>query len=52
MKNGLLDDAFSIIDLEKVLQGTEEQVGGFDLVYKAAPLMKGFTLLGANNNRL
>jgi len=31
-KNGVLDDTFTILDLEKVLQGKEEHIGGFDLI--------------------
>jgi tubulin polyglutamylase TTLL9 len=38
LKCNLLDDVFTIIDMEKVLQGNEEQVGGFDLVYRQNPL--------------
>lgn len=34
MKFGMLDDALTIIDLEKYLAGTEVQVGGFDLLYR------------------
>jgi len=33
-KIGLLEDTFTILDLEKVLTGNEVQVGGFDLIYK------------------
>ena len=56
LKVGLLDDVFTILDLEKTLTGTEEQIGGFDLIYKGnpvkLPLNSTFTtLLGAFNNR-
>lgn len=32
MKTMLLDDTFSVLDMEKVLTGNEEQIGGFDLI--------------------
>merc|ERR1719265_2384047 len=34
MKFGMLDDALTIMDLEKYLSGTEVQIGGFDLLYR------------------
>lgn len=34
LKRGLLDDVFTIINMERILVGDEKQVGGFDLVYK------------------
>lgn len=34
MKVDMLDDVFSVIDLEGVMTGQEESVGGFDLIYK------------------
>jgi len=33
-KLGLLEDVYSIIDIEKILTGNEEQIGGFDLISK------------------
>ncbi|CAD8087466.1 unnamed protein product [Paramecium sonneborni] len=56
LKCGLLDDVFTIIDLEKVLTGNEEQIGGFDLICKGAPIKLPInstftTYLGAFNNR-
>lgn len=56
LKINLLDDAFTIIDLEKVLKGQEEQIGGFDLIYKGNPVKLPAnsifgSLLGAYNNR-
>ena len=56
LKCGLLDDAFTIIDLEKVLTGNEEQIGGFDLICKGTPIKLPAnstftTYLGAFNNR-
>lgn len=56
-KFGLLDDALSVIDLEKYLVGTEVQVGGFDLLYRDG-LRYGppegsevASYLGCSNNR-
>mmetsp|Transcript_45333 Transcript_45333/g.33112 ORF Transcript_45333/g.33112 Transcript_45333/m.33112 type:complete len:95 (-) Transcript_45333:210-494(-) len=38
MKVGLLDDVFTVLDLEKILTGTEEQIGGFDLICRGIPV--------------
>lgn len=56
LKLALLDDVFTIVDLEGLLTGQEEQVGGFDLIFKGAPVarQRNFmyqTYLGAFNNR-
>ncbi|CAD8060978.1 unnamed protein product [Paramecium sonneborni] len=56
LKCGLLDDVFTIIDLEKVLTGNEEQIGGFDLVCRGTPIKLPTnstftTYLGSFNNR-
>lgn len=57
LKCDLLDDVLTIVDVERVLGGVvEEQVGGFDLIYKNGPvrLPNSSTygcLLGAQNNR-
>ncbi|CAD8139408.1 unnamed protein product [Paramecium octaurelia] len=56
LKCGLLDDVFTIIDLEKVLTGNEEQIGGFDLVCRGTPIKLPInstftTYLGSFNNR-
>ncbi|CAD8192456.1 unnamed protein product [Paramecium octaurelia] len=56
LKCGLLDDVFTIIDLEKILTGNEEQIGGFDLIYKGGPIKSqyyssSFSFLGTFNNR-
>ena len=31
-KMGLLEDVYTILDIEKILTGNEEQIGGFDLI--------------------
>lgn len=36
LKHDLLDDVLTVIDLEKRLSGKEEQIGGFDLIYRGA----------------
>ena len=56
MKVGLLDDVFTTLDLEKILTGTEEQIGGFDLIcrnnpVKLPPNSTYMTHLGCHNNR-
>lgn len=56
MKIGLLDDTFTVLDIEKVLSGTEEQIGGFDLICKGNPVKLPLnstysTHLGCFNNR-
>ena len=56
LKINLLDDVLTILDVEKVLTGQEEQIGGFDLIYKGVPIKLPnnsvyTTLLGAFNNR-
>jgi tubulin polyglutamylase TTLL9 len=55
-KVGLLEDVFAILDLEKILTGNEEQIGGFDLICKGTPLKLSQTSiftshLGCFNNR-
>jgi len=58
MKFGMLDDALTIIDLEKYLAGTEVQVGGFDLLYKDGYRYgppegsEVASFLGCTNNRM
>lgn len=56
LKCGLLDDVFTIIDVEKILTGNEEQIGGFDLIYKGGPMKNNYncssiSFLGTFNNR-
>ncbi|EGR30323.1 tubulin-tyrosine ligase family protein, putative [Ichthyophthirius multifiliis] len=56
LKLSILDDTFTIIDMEKVLNGQEEQIGGFDLIYKGIPIKLPSnstysSLLGCSNNR-
>ena len=36
-KLGLLEDVFTILDIEKVLTGNEESLGGFDQICKGVP---------------
>lgn len=58
LKFGMLDDAFSIIDMEGRLahhDGPVHQVGGFDLVWNNGPVNHNRVLpsmLGTFNNRL
>jgi len=47
----LLEDTYTLLDFEKLLKGDEEQVGGFDLIYKGNyvkldPKLAFTTLLG------
>lgn len=57
MKFGLLDDTLTVLDFEKFLQGTEKQIGGFDLIYKngevvgPSPNAECRSFLGCHNNR-
>jgi tubulin polyglutamylase TTLL9 len=37
----MLDDVFTVLDIEKVLTGAEEQIGGFDLIYRGGPISPG-----------
>ena len=37
-KVGLLEDTYAILDIEKILTGSEEQVGGYDLICKGNPV--------------
>lgn len=38
LKLSVLDDTFTVQDMERILTGQEEQIGGFDLIYKGAPV--------------
>lgn len=56
MKIDMLDDLFTVVDMEKILTGNEEQVGGFDLIYKNNPIKLPAnsmyqTYLGCHNSR-
>lgn len=56
IKFDLLDDTFTVIDMENFLSGNEEQIGGFDLICKGSPLKLPLnstfqTHLGCFNNR-
>lgn len=35
LKVGVCDDVYTILNLEGILTGEEEQIGGFDLIYKS-----------------
>lgn len=55
-KIGLLEDTYTLLDFEKILKGDEEQVGGFDIIYRGNPVKQDpkatySTLLGCYNNR-
>jgi tubulin polyglutamylase TTLL9 len=39
LKVAMLDDAFTIVDMERVMRGNEDQVGGFDLIFRGAPVL-------------
>jgi len=56
MKIKMLDDMLTILDLEKILSGNEDQVGGFDLICRGNVIKKPDnytygTMLGTLNNR-
>lgn len=56
MKVKMLDDMLTILDLEKILNGNEEQIGGFDIICRGTPIKQNDacvfgTMLGAFNNR-
>eukprot|EP00913_Durusdinium_trenchii_P022983 g21579.t1 len=57
MKFALLDDVLTVLDFEKYLDGTEEQIGGFDVLYRngvrvgPASTAAYSTHLGCRNNR-
>ncbi len=56
MKVNLLDDTFSVVNLEKVLKGDEEAVGGFELIVNKGEVVKfnhlhNMTYLGCKNIR-
>mmetsp|Transcript_11780 Transcript_11780/g.40656 ORF Transcript_11780/g.40656 Transcript_11780/m.40656 type:complete len:413 (-) Transcript_11780:85-1323(-) len=40
LKVGMLDDMCDVVDMEKKLTGSENQVGGFDLIYNNGPVQK------------
>ncbi|CAJ1406444.1 unnamed protein product [Effrenium voratum] len=57
MKFALLDDVLTVLDFEKYLQGTEDQIGGFDVLYRngvrvGPPATAAYrSRLGCCNNR-
>jgi len=61
LKFGLLEDMLAVVDMDHKLQGTETQVGGFDLVWYGGPvkpekgtiaLPPGVSCLGCLNDRV
>ena len=55
-KVGLLEDTYAVLDIEKILTGSEEQVGGYDLICKGNPVKPSQSSmysshLGCFNNR-
>lgn len=55
-KIGLLEDTYTCLDLEAIMRGDEEQIGGFDLIVRGNPIKPDpkasyTTLLGCFNNR-
>jgi len=57
LKVGLVDDVMTIINIEGILKGDEEVIGGFDLIYKNKEVSIGSatsytTMLGCKNNRI
>jgi len=55
-KIAVLDDTFSVLNIERILSGNEEQVGGFDMIYKGQTIKQPqnstyTTHLGCFNNR-
>lgn len=55
-KLGLLEDTYTCLDLEAIMRGDEDQIGGFDLIVKGNatkpdPKATYTTLLGCFNNR-
>lgn len=34
----MLDDMMTVVDMEKRMIGNEEQIGGFDLIYKSTQI--------------
>ena len=52
----MLDDMLTILDLEKIMTGNEDQVGGFDIICRGSviknnPMCMYNTKLGGFNNR-
>ena len=52
----MLDDLLTIVDLEKIMTGNEDQVGGWDIICRGTPIKKNEnclygTRLGSFNNR-
>ena len=52
----MLDDMLTIVDLEKIMTGNEDQVGGWDIICRGTPIKNSDeyiykTRLGSFNNR-
>ena len=57
LKQGLIDDTMTVINVEGVLKGDEEVIGGFDLIHKGKevtlPEASQYTsMLGCKLNRM
>jgi tubulin polyglutamylase TTLL9 len=55
-KIGLLEDTFTVLNMESVIKGDEEQIGGYDLIcrgnaIRSSPTASFVSYLGAFNNR-
>ena len=56
-KINLLEDTYQVLDPEKVLKGDEEQIGGYDCIYRGGPIRPDpkatiTSYLGCYNNRV
>ena len=56
MKVGLIDDTMTVVNMEGILKGDEEVIGGFDMIYKGKDIISATTsiystMLGCTNNR-
>ena len=56
LKIGLIDDTMTVVNMEGILKGDEEVIGGFDLIFKGKDITSATTsiystMLGCTNNR-
>ena len=56
-KIGLLEDTYQVLDPERVLKGDEDQIGGYDCIYRGGhirpdPKATFTSFLGCHNNRI